>query len=341
MRYRLLALLVLTAALASPLAARFRSGDVLIETGVYEHGKPPVARTSNTWLYLGSGSMVGFGWALIYKYVPLLGYAGNLLAPTPKLYLFHDRHDLSWWDGMERFYTEPGKGYFDILHDDAELTEIAPRKSGNWLVAERSNDAVLGAKLIEFNLQGPVAEYPFPPLIDTASGRALGAAHIELLADNCTLLYTLGHDTPANNRVLRFNICTGQALSDFAPLRTGEYAGSIRQLPSGDVLVANGTAVLQFTSSGTLLRSYPIPGVTHLALTPEGNKYWAASVEIENEIAHLYLLDPAAPDGAPKAATIAGGLSDWLSAEITNLNVVGEWRAAAGTSPGRVRAVRR
>jgi len=263
--------------------------------------------------------------------------------PTQNLYIFHDRHDLSWWDGVERKYWEaPGKGYSDILHDDAELTEIAPRKSGNFLVAERSNDSVRGAKLIEFNLLGKVAEHAFPMLIDPASGRALGAAHIELLADDCTLLYTLGNDTVANNRVLRFDICTGQALSDFATLTAGQYAGSIRQLPNGDILVANGVAVLQFTADGRLLRSFPFPGVTHVALTPDGKQFWIANVELEAEIAHLYRIDPGTPDGSPQPIMIGNPGSDsiYLPLEITNLNVIGEWRAASATSPGRVRPVR-
>jgi len=53
MRSRALALLVLTATLAAPLAAQFRRGDVFLETGVHKEGTPPVASASDMWLHVG------------------------------------------------------------------------------------------------------------------------------------------------------------------------------------------------------------------------------------------------------------------------------------------------
>jgi len=46
------------------------------------------------------------------------------------------------------------------------------------------------------------------------------------------------------------------------------------------------------------------------------------------------------PDGHTIMIGNPGSDSIYLPVEITNLNVVGEWRAASATSPGRVRPVR-
>jgi hypothetical protein len=273
------------------------------------------------------------GWRLTDKVVPYTG-SGHFLIPAPNQIVFHSEQTVSFWDGVVHNFWEEGKGYVDIFHDDTELGEIAPMRSGNFLVPERSNDRARGAKVIEFNLQGRVAEVRFPEVVDVASGRAVGASHIELLADQCTLLYGVG------NRVARLDICTGAARSDFAVLHADESAGSIRQMPNGEVLVASGSAVLQFAANGTLLRSYSFPGVTNVALTPEGTAFWAAGVDADK--AELRRFDPNVVGGNP--TTIPLGNPEMTSAavpvDVSDLVVVGEWRPALQPGRVRVRAVR-
>jgi hypothetical protein len=213
-------------------------------------------------------------------------------------------------------------------------------RSGNFLVAERWNDLAHGAGLIEFNFKGTVRSYRFPDVIDSANQRALGARHIELLADDCTLLYTLGDDDANGNRVRRMNICTGLPQTDFATLPAGQYAGAIRQLAGGNVLVADGTAVLQFSSEGSLLRSYQLPGVTSLALSVDGRTFWAAAVD--HEQATLMHFNPAVVDGAAVSVSLGnpGSQSSVVPLEVSDLVVVDEWRASAIPLNGRVRSAR-
>jgi hypothetical protein len=304
----LLTLLLLT---SLPLFA-FNRSDVLISDRAQIPGSN--SAFSELWLYSSGRYAVPVGFQLIDKLVPLAG--GPLFVPNAGTIIFvHDGRTVAVWDGRERLFTEPGLGYTDLFTADVELTDIAPIRSGNFLASGNG-------KLIEFSLQGKVREYDVPDV-----------EHIELLADQCTLLHTGGNDDAG---VHRFNLCTGEAQSDFAALIPGEYAGAIRQLPSGDVLVANGSAILQFDARGSLRSSYQFPGVTHLALTADGANFWAAGVYLDK--ADLRLFSPVTHEsqsiqfGNDEMQTIIVPVS------IRNLAVIGEWRAA---TISRGRAFRR
>ena len=322
--------------LSAPAAAAER-GSVWLE--LHSDVRVPIP-WYDVWLYhMGQPYAVGIGWIGIAKVVPFTG-SGHFLIPAPDRYVFHYEQTVAFWDGVVHMMWEEGKGYTDVFRHDTELGEIAAMRSGNFLVAERWNDPAHGAKLIEFNLHGRVAEYLFPEVLDVANHRALGAMHIELLADQCTVLYTLGNDDPASNRVRRLNICTRQPQNDFASLLPGEYAGSIRQLPNGDVLVANGSVVLQFTANGSLVRSYQFPGVTHLALSTDGRTFWAAGVNLAHTDLRQFGVNmpdanpPSLPLGNPEMRTLIVPL------EVNDLVVIGEWRAATAPMKVRPRAVR-
>jgi hypothetical protein len=330
-------LLAALLAAAAPLFA-FDRGEVLLENRT-QQAKQTVTDTFDLWQYSGGSYAVAIGSPLIEKPVPYTG-AGHFLIPQANQIIFHNNQTVSVWDGVILRFTDTAKGYTDIFHDTTELTEFAPMRSGNFLVAERWNDLTHGASLIEFNFKGMVRSYRFPDVIDSAHKRALGARHIELLADNCTLLYTLGDDDANGNRVRRMNLCTGLPQTDFATLPAGQYAGSIRQLQNGNVLVADGSAVLQFSSEGSLLRSYQLPGVTSLALSDDGRTFWAAAVD--HEQATLMHFNPAVADGAAVSVSLGnpGSQSSVVPLEVSDLVVVDEWRASAIPANGRVRAAR-
>ncbi len=324
--------------LAAPVSAEFHRGNVWIGTLSHAPAHGITEPVHDIWVHFGWKYASLTGWLLIDKIVPFASGSGHFLIPAENQVLFHHQQMVSFWDGVVQRASEPGLGYTEIFHDDAELGEIVPMRSGNFLVAERWNDPSLGAKLIEFNLEGRVAEYDFPEVVDSTSGRALGAAYIELLADQCTVLYTLGRDEPHGSRVRRMNICTRQRLSDFGSLFPRQSVGSIRQLRNGNVLVANGFAVFEFTADGSFIRNYDAPGVTHIALSTDGNSFWAAGVHQDE--AFLLHFDPQSP-AAPATSVVFGnpGMQTFLVPfAVTDLVVVGEWRTG---SPLRVRAVRR
>lgn len=338
MLYRHISAALLTILLALPLAA-FDRGSVLLEN----RSQPPYSLTVYTDLW---GHVPGWPYALAahglplnLKGVPYYG-SGSFLAPAPNRIVFHSDRTVSWWDGVYREANTLEPAYTEIFKADTELSEIAPMRSGNFLVAERWSDAARGAKLIEFNLRGRVAEYRFPTIVDAETNRALGARHIELLADQCTVLYTLGSDHRLNNRVLRMNICTGAQQADFATLLAGEYAGAIRQLPNGDVLVANGAFVMKFNAQGSYTGGYPLAGVTHIALSPDVSTVWAAGVSLDE--LKLQRFDLGGPSASGVQVPIGNPeMHDSLvPLNVTDLVVIGEGRAsAARPMPRRGRAV--
>src|SRR5712692_820837 len=175
MRFHVLALLILSALLTSPLSA-FDRGEVYFGTRTHFASFAGQDVTSfDLWLYRSGWNYATFTGSnlLIYKYVPYAGPGQFFLVPAPDRILFEHDRTVSVWDGVEHYFQEPGKGYDDIFTDDTDLSEIAPGRAGRYLVAERWNNRARGARLIEFDLHGRVAEYRFPEII--SGERALGA----------------------------------------------------------------------------------------------------------------------------------------------------------------------
>jgi hypothetical protein len=324
MRLRL-SIFSLAILLAVPLAADYRAGLAFL-------------KTSNLWAYDGGRyATLSGGVPTLYQLIPFPSGTGSFLIRTPNLVMYEHGTTISTWDALERFFNDPETGIRDIFTADTELGEIAPLRSGNFLVAERWNTREAGAKLIEFNLNGKVTEYLLPTVIDAGKNRALGAAHIEVLADGCTVLYGLGNDHPAGARVHRYNLCTRTAEADFADLFPGKYAGAIRQAATGDIFIANGTAVKQFSSQGQQLHDYAFAGVTHLALTTDGRAFYAAGVNQTKAVLRLYQADdPTTPMSIQLGNDGAQGV--FVDVSVNDLVVVSEWRAARPIS--RIRAVR-
>jgi hypothetical protein len=299
-------LLLLSFLVATPLAA-FTRGEVYFENRAS-------AVLYEPWLFApGLDYAVSAGATpLIYKTVPMFG-PGHFFIAAPNQIVFHSGGTVSVWDGVPHLFTEPGLGYTELFHDDAPLGDIAPMRNGDFLVPA-------GLQLIELNVHGRVREIAFPNVV--------APEHIDLLGDQCTLLYGAG------NRVARMNICTGAALGDFAALDPGKSAGAIRALPNGDLLVADGSEVLRYTADGALLMTYPFPGVTHIALTPAGDAFYAGAVDAGNATLRVYGTGRDIPIGNP-------GMTDAFVPEaVDDLVVVGEWRAATAAAKQRPRAVR-
>lgn len=334
--FGLLAILAGSSSLAQS-AGYFTSGEVVFMTA-----------SADEWVYLpGFPWATGTGWLLISKAIPY-AWPGWFIVTQPGAVLFHDGRTISFWDGVVRSAVDPGKGYDDLFVSDAELGEFAPIRSGHFLVAERWADVPRRATLVEFDINGRVGEHPFPDLIDEKS-RSLGAEHFEILSDGCTVLYAAGADgSVVRSFVRRLNICTGTREADFAVLAPSQSAGAIRQLRTGEVLVASGESIEKFTETGELVRRYvlpasnresPAPNVTHIVLSPEGSVCWAAA--IDQSAPKLYRFDPYAADPGIVMIDVGnpGMQPPAMATGIHSLVVVGEWRASAAGA--RSRSVRR
>ena len=318
MRARTLLLGLIPLLVTVPLFAAFNRGEVLLEVRTSAPSAGITTPMFELWDQFGGAHADLVGFPLIYKGVPFTG-PGHFLAPSPSQFVFHYNRTVAGWDGQFQFFTDPGQGYTDIFQDDAELGEIAPAGGGNFLVPEVATDGSRSPQLIELSPAGRVAAWPFP-----------GAEHIEVLADRCTVLFTL------ENRIGRLDICSGQAESDFAVLPFGGAAGAIRQAGNGSIFVANGSAILEFNPQGSLLRTIDAPGVTHVALSTDGTTLWAAGVDAGQAWLRTYALPPGTaassiPLGNPEMQDVEVAL------DIDDLVVVGEWRAAtAGKTRSRV-----
>jgi streptogramin lyase len=83
-----------------------------------------------------------------------------------------------------------------------------------------------------------------------------GSFWIDLAPDGCTPFYTSW-----GPNVKRFNVRTGVQRPNFnrAPL-PGAEGHDLRVLPDGGVLVSSGQVIARLNASGTLMRTYSVPG---------------------------------------------------------------------------------
>jgi uncharacterized repeat protein (TIGR01451 family) len=104
-----------------------------------------------------------------------------------------------------------------------------------------------------------------------------GSDWVDLLADQKTILYT-----SEGTSVKSFDISKNQQNPDFATNMPGAAAFALRQLPDGSVLVADSSAALRLSSTGTVLQTYsPNPATQSLFalnLDPDGTSFWTADL---------------------------------------------------------------
>ena len=120
-----------------------------------------------------------------------------------------------------------------------------------------------------------------PPVQFAVAPDSQGSFWIDLAPDGCTLFYTSW-----GPNVKRFNVCTGLQRPNFnrAPL-PGAEGHDLRVLPDGGVLVSSGQVIARLNASGTLIRTYSVPGEwrpwTGLDLAGDGT-FWAGNYESSN-----------------------------------------------------------
>ncbi|HJQ36501.1 MAG TPA: hypothetical protein VKB93_05135 [Thermoanaerobaculia bacterium] len=213
------------------------------------------------------------------------------------------------------------------------LADLLQMRSGNLLLSDEDVYPNKFPKLVQFTRDGKFlgASY-LPPVTLEGGAQYKGARFIELLADQCTVAWTLGEpfrvDPRSRSRHIRaFNICTNRPLADLFVLPDDTVgAAAIRQLPNGDFLVATFDDVRRFDRAGKQLAVYPVPAF-HLALTPDANGFWAGKDW------NLQRVDFAAPDTVAAVAVVP-------LPGVSAMTVVDEWRAALQPVVTRRRATR-
>lgn len=209
---------------------------------------------------------------------------------------------------------------------------MAPMNNGDYLIAQPWTQS-FGAGIIRVNAQGSVVATYALPVEFVFEGMPVGPYHIELLSDQCTVMYVAAATLEELHLVRRHDICTRQELSPFAELAPsfGEI-NAVRQLPGGDILVATDEAVLRYSPDGALLVTYPYPA-RYFALTPNASGFWAVE-DIRGVLTQTYIrrIDFADPTVVAFEADIGP------SHGLNGFAVVSEWRASAAK---RSRAARR
>jgi hypothetical protein len=98
-----------------------------------------------------------------------------------------------------------------------------------------------------------------------------GSDWIALGQDDCTMTYT-----SRGVRVLRYDVCTRQQLTDFASVPTPAYG--VVLLPDGGALVAGSSVIRRLDAQGAQTTTYDVAGTSGwwgLALDPDGTSFWA------------------------------------------------------------------
>ena len=112
----------------------------------------------------------------------------------------------------------------------------------------------------------------FTPEIETFFS---GIDSMDLAADQKTLFYSSD-----GKRILRYDVSTRTQLPDFVSALPGSYAGGLRILPDGGVLITNGDFILRLNSAGNEVKRYDVDLVNawhSLDLDPDGISFWAQS----------------------------------------------------------------
>jgi hypothetical protein len=105
-----------------------------------------------------------------------------------------------------------------------------------------------------------------------------GIDWVELAGDQCTLFYT-----SEGSRVLRYDVCAGRQLDDFATGLPGTcYALRLRD--NGELMVACRERVLRFAPDGSVVKAYAFSGeeLFGMNLDPRGEVFWTGGINTGN-----------------------------------------------------------
>ncbi|MCG8460978.1 MAG: PKD domain-containing protein, partial [Holophagales bacterium] len=226
---------------------------------------------------------------------------------------------------------------------DALWTEVLNESHPESCVVDSNGFVYVGSvdggpgepMLRRYDLQGQLLA-TFEPEIEDR-----GIDWIDLAADRCTLFYT-----SEGSRVLRFDVCTGQQLPDFA---TGldDPLFALRIRPNGEVMVASYHRIYRLSPQGEVVATYldGSAGFFGLNLDPDGTSFWTAiyhggrvsRVDIESgEVLSTFqpgpLVGPVAGISVFGELTAAGNRPPVADAGADQLATVGETVSLDGSA---------
>jgi hypothetical protein len=101
---------------------------------------------------------------------------------------------------------------------------------------------------------------------------------MDLAADQCTMFFD-----DEGSTIHRFDVCANIPLPDFAS--PGGSGFALRLLPTGGLLLADGSQIVRLDASGNVIQTYDAPGEDSwfaLNLDPDGTTFWSADFTSSN-----------------------------------------------------------
>jgi YVTN family beta-propeller protein len=239
-----------SAGLGTPFAGRFQAGDLLASDGF---GLVEIFTTTGTPLgTLNTGQGLSAGMAF--------DTTGNLFVTT------FSTTGVVEFDPTGKLVGPFGSGYTG--NPESILFNLA----GDAFVGAAQNQPMNPVPVFEFDSTGKsIAIFQVVP-------QDRGSDWVELLKDQKTFLYT-----SEGTSIKSFNVSTKTQNPDFAVNLPGVSAFALRQLPDGDILVADSTAALLLNgTTGAIKTTYTPSGapqsVFALNLDPDGTSFWTADL---------------------------------------------------------------
>lgn len=228
--------------LVAPVTAQFQTGDVF------------AAQSGNVERFDHDGNHLGTLTTTVGGYTTGMAFdtAGNLLVTN-----FSD-------DSISKFDVDGAllAARF-VMGLNAAPESISFSSTGDFYVGQANGTR----DILKFDAAGN-----FLDAFDVAT-EDRGSDWIQLAGDNCTMYYT-----SEGSRVLRYDVCSGTQLTDFAAgLQEPCYA--LRLIPGG-LLVACAGLIYRLDGGGNVADTYDAPGEDSwfaMNIDPDGASFWSAS----------------------------------------------------------------
>jgi len=234
-------------------------------------------------------------------------------------------------DPMRNAYFAPSLGPIRVFDSSGQFGGTFPGYTRNFgvITFDREGNAYTNAPvgmgiIAKTNPSGDLVTTFDVPLDNLPGGGSGGLVSLDLASDQCTMYYT-----SRGKRVFRYDVCAGVALPDLTSSLPGYWAGQLRILPDGGVLVVNLDSVLRLSNTGAVTRVYDVAGK---------DRWWALALDVDHSSFWATAHDTAFKFDIATGVILTSFQSPRLHLVVpdywfTAIAVVGEPRAAAAPTP--------